>query len=110
MRKIKVWLLNKILKGLFNAVTENDILRYSNGKMYLGKNLLTDADRISITSGADNLKQMYVWQLLNTELKYLANKQMFEKSNSIDDIIFGKAMLYNLDLLEKKIDNLSKLK
>lgn len=109
---MKKRLLNFLLKHLFNAITEDDVLKYhkKNGKFYLGKNEVGGNRIISFRSQAITIKESTVWELLLKDMKLIANKKMYESSTTIDDVVFGKAMLYTLDVLDKKIDSLSKLK
>lgn len=57
---------------------------------------------------AEYIKNSVTFKLVTDDMKYLANKTMFEKSKSFDDMMFGKAMLYVIDILIKKIKNLAK--
>jgi len=109
MNHLKLKILNWCLSNLFNSITEEDILKF-NGKYFnVGDKVLPNADSYDIISGADGIKRSYVWQLLVKDMKYTANKMMYEKSKSADDMIFGKACLYIISVLENKLDNLSKI-
>lgn len=59
---------------------------------------------------ANALSQSRALKLILADLEYLANQTMFEKSKTFDDMLFGKAMLYNIDILRKKITNLESMK
>ena len=109
MNNLKLNILNWCLKHLFNSITEKDILKW-NGKGFIVDNkMLPDTDSYDIISGADAIKRSYVWQLLVKDMKNVSNKMLYEKSISTDDMIFGKACLYTIDVLENKLDNLSKI-
>jgi hypothetical protein len=109
MNNLKIKILNWCLKHLFNSITEDDVLRF-NGKVFIvGDKILPDTDSYDIISGADGIKNSYIWQLLVKDMKSGANKMMYEKSNSTDDMIFGKACLYVISVLESKLDNLAKI-
>ena len=110
MKNLKIKLINWCLKHLFNSVTSNDVLVWNGKAFIVGDKVLPDADAYDIISGADGIKRSYVWQLLVKDLKHTSNKMMYEKSQGEDDMIFGKACLYIIDLLEKKLDNLSNIK
>lgn len=107
---MKRWILNKILAHLFNAVTTDDILKYEAQTLTLNGQPVTNRMVDELRSGAETLKSMYVFQLLMKEMKHAANQRMYQHSKSDADIVFGKAMLYSIDVLEKKIINLSQLK
>jgi hypothetical protein len=106
---MKRWIQNKLLSYLFNAVTENDILKW-NGKVFIVRGKALDqmtAD--DIVNGAEVIKKMTTWELLVKDLQWTANDAIFNKSKTEADLIFPKAVLYTLDVMQKKLDNLSKL-
>ena len=47
--------------------------------------------------------------VLIESMQYSANDSLFNKSQTIDDMVFAKAMLYTLDVMEKKVENISQL-
>lgn len=75
--------------------------------MYRGRELSSE-DTESIRTEAEVLQNSRVLQLLLLDVEYLAQKLMFEKASSYDDMMFGKAILYTTDILKKKIKNLAK--
>ena len=111
MEPKKVKKLNdlQVLKNLFNAVTENDIL-VQNGKnlFYRGKPLSAEV-KAKLISDANLLKSMDLWNILLDCMRYEANKVLYETSKTPEDMIFGKAMLYALQIMEKKVENLSRI-
>jgi len=109
MNKIKIKLLNWIVRNLFNGITDDDILHHDGQILYLGKNQLSLKDVKEISNGAKVIKEMYTWQLISNELKRTANQIMYEKSKDIDDMIFGKVILYVIDVIDKKLDKLARL-
>jgi hypothetical protein len=56
------------------------------------------------------LKESPLFSQLLKDMKYSANYQMYNNSSKDDDIIFGKAVLWAVDIIEKKVDNILKLK
>ena len=112
MNRIKTKIANYILKHLFNTITANDILVYDlNDKTFqVADKVLPAGDKQDIISGARSIKNMYVWQMINKDMKYQSNKLIYEKSENTDDILFGKAILYSLDVIDKKLKNLSDIK
>lgn len=99
-----------LVKDLFHAVTTEHFLISRGPNMYLGGQLLNSGDKMELISGAQTLKQLMVWQVLMKEMKGVAGRRIIEESKTIEDIVFGKAMLYALDVLEKKIENLANLR
>jgi hypothetical protein len=110
LKNVKRRIANRLLKYLFNVVTEDDILIVKNGQFIVNGKLIDQMSRDDIISGADILKRMLVWQLLVKDLKWTANDAIFNKSKTEADLTFPKAILYCLDVIERKIENLSKLK
>lgn len=110
---MKKWLqkkfINYIVKDLFNGLTEKDILVQTedNGIMFKGKKL-DNSDVASLYRDAENIKKSTMWKLLTNDAKYQANKRMFEKSNSVEDMMAGKLMLYSIEILDNTLRKLSK--
>ena len=100
---------NQTLKALFNAVTEEDIL-VQRGKdlFYRGKPLPAEVKAKLITD-ANILKTMDLWNILCDCMIYEANKQMYNTSKTVDDLVFGKAMLLTIEIFRKKVINLAAL-
>lgn len=111
MNRIKVKVANYILKNLFNTITADDILVYNpNDKTFqVADKALPAGDRQDIISGARSIRNMYVWEMINKDMKYQSNKITYEKSENTDDMIFGKAILYSLDVIDKKLKSLSEI-
>jgi hypothetical protein len=110
MKQWKLWIAQWLFKHLFNAISEEDLLRYVNGKFYVGGKLMDKRSAGSIASQAKNIINAPVWTYLVKDIKFIANDRMYNKSTTVDDLIFGKAMLYNLDIMETKLTNLTKIK
>lgn len=103
-------ILNFITKHLFNGIIETDFLFYnkSNHKLYIKDKELSDRYTQSLYARAYKLKDDALLNLLTNEIKYIAQKKIYY-GNSQDDIMFGKAMLYNLDLLQNKINAMASM-
>lgn len=102
--------INLITKDLFNTVGEQDVISIEGKELFYKEKVLTDADKKSIISQAKTIQDMGLWKILVDELKYLSNRKMYFDSKTEEDILFAKAMLWTVDVMEKKIDKLSKLK
>ena len=101
--------LNLITKELFNNKKEKDCLRMVNGKLILNGKVLDVKQRDIIVSQAKEIKNMDLYQLLCNEMEYLANKKMYYDSTTLEDLQFGKAALWFIDIFKQKVDNLTKL-
>lgn len=104
-------LLNFILSDLFNAPTEDDMLRWDDAKKVLwdGNRMLSHNETLSLIEQARTLKRLDLVKLLMREMKRVGIKKMATESHSWEETQFGKAMLYFQDVLEKKIDNIANL-
>jgi hypothetical protein len=56
---------------------------------------------------ANELKTIPLWKDVLIEMDRVACIKMFQKSKTIDDIIFSKAMLYTTGVLRRKVELLS---
>lgn len=109
MSKLKVIIANYLLKHLFNTITADDILVYKDKAFQVAGKTLPVKDKQDIVSGARNIKRMFVWEMINKDIQFQANRMMYESSKNVDDMIFGKAILFTLDVISLKIDKLSKI-
>lgn len=101
--------INWLIKDLYNTIDKDDILRVEKGVVYY-KGKALDKDGIQILrENAETFKNSKIWRLLRNQVKYEANKKMFNESRVPADILFGKATLYALAIIEDKIKELSKL-
>jgi phage pi2 protein 07 len=92
-------ILNYILKNKLKALTEKDLINWAKSdeekqKMYI--------------SQASTIAKMQLYQDIMKHLKVVSQERMFAKSKSWEDMYFGKAMLYNVDLIEQFIETLRK--
>lgn len=108
-RRLRQIALNWLVKDLLRGITEEDILRTNKqgGIIYRGRPL-NEEEADNLQREAEVLQNSNLINLLLKDMEYLAQQQMFNKSLSMDDIMFGKAILYTTDILKKKINNLAK--
>jgi len=108
-KRIKIKMLNWLLSHLFNAVTEQDILTVVGNNMYYKNTLLSHQQRHGIIEEAKSIRGLALWNILLDELKNASNKKIYLSSTSIDDITFGKAGLWVIDIVEQKVKKLSEM-
>lgn len=108
-KKQKEEIVDEALKELFNAVTTNDFLFAKNGKLHIGNKELTKEQTESLKTQANTILHLELYELLIKQIQIAANRRMFEHSQSWEDMIFGKAVLYVADLMTKKLKHLSDL-
>jgi len=110
IKKIKMWLLNKVIEGLFKGVTTRNVIEFDSQKgALLNKETLTEQQKKIFAEEAKFIEKTETWKILTSTLRHNAHKTMFEKSTVLDDLFFAKAMLYNIDVQEKILAVLKKL-
>jgi len=101
-------LINWLARDLYNAVTEDDFLYVKGKNVILGKRVLSNQEVQELASGARALQQMEIWKALSNQIKFAANRRIYG-AKDYSGTYFGKAVLFEHAILEKKIDKLSKL-
>lgn len=108
-RKLLNYLIRHLTRNYLAALTEEDILTMSNRGWFLNKRKLSQEEIAELKDEAQALKDSVLWRLMMRDIKYSANVRMFEKGSIDGNNIFGRAMLYNLELLNSFIENCRKL-
>lgn len=98
MKKLKRLILNYILRNKLKALTLDDLIDWS--KMDKEK-------RKAYVEEAKAMNKMILFKDIIKHLKASSNEMMFTKAKSYNDMYFGKAMLYNVDLIEQFINTVS---
>lgn len=101
-QKVKEEFLNIVMSNLFCMATEPELLKE------LPK--LPQKDREILVSEAQAFLSMPLWKILIQDMKAVACRKMYQESKSWEEMLGGKFMLYTIEVLEKKIENLSKIK
>lgn len=94
-------LRNYLLKKVFLALAEEDVVPWNN---------LPIGEKDVLIAEAKLIRDSRLWERLTVSSKIGAQKLMFEKSKTIDDMVFGKALLYTIDMLDKRLKTISKFK
>lgn len=109
MKLLRRKLVQYFVKNLLVAITEDDVLFISGKDWLLNKRKLSAEEIIYLKEEAQSFSNSLLWKLMRNELRWLANKQMFDQLQKPEDMVFGKAMLYNLDKAKDFINNLKSL-
>jgi hypothetical protein len=98
-----------LVRDLFCALTDEDILtiKLDGSFSYKGKELTLE-QATDLQDDAKRFANSAIWKLLTDDAKYHANHLMYENSQDFGGMMFGKAMLYNLDILQKRLSQISK--
>ena len=106
-------ILNKLLAEKFNSIDPNQVI-------FVGANTAPPGEVVCRIAGkkintnqasqlrneAQMLKKMQLWKIITETLKNTARLKMFERSESFDDMKYGKSMLYSCDVMEQIVDKL----
>lgn len=103
-------LLNVIVSDLYNGITVDDVLQVKGPTHITYRDRQLDKEQIlQLKDSAATYVDSPLWVLLKEDVKYVANRKMFEKSGSFEEMQFGKAALWVVAVIEEKINQLSKL-
>lgn len=101
--------INFIAGHLFNTITEEDLLHYdSRGRMISRGIVMSKEAEDLLREQSVGLLNSTLWKHLKADLKHNAIQKSLHKSQSIDDVISGKLMLYLIDVIEARLYNISK--
>lgn len=101
--------INYITKALYNDVKKEDTLVLKDGKLHLNGLPVSPETLKSLANQAQTIQTFDIYKLLMDEMRVLANKKLYYDSKTEYDMLFAKAMLWTIDVLEKKLANISKL-
>lgn len=94
-QRIKNWLL----KHLLNAVISESVATYTKeGKLCVGGQEITPDEAQNLVAEIQFIEKTRFWEICQNTIKDQAHKSMFENAKTLDDLFWGKALLYNLDL------------
>lgn len=92
---------------LFNTIGKDDILQEVAGTWVVGNKPLNSGQRSLLISEAKNFLSTTLWRVLQVDIKFKANRSMFERAQSTNDIVAGKLWLYTLDCIKTRLESLA---
>ena len=96
-------ILTETVKDLYNTINSDDILKEKNDKwLYEGREL-TAPEVKNLKEYAENFVNSQLFKVLDKDLRYQANRRMFIDSQSNDDLIAGKLLLYLWDVVKTRL-------
>lgn len=102
--QLKRWIFKKLTKHLLPVVDMERVLTSDKkGNLYLNGVIIEAKKYSELEQEVTLFRNSALWDLLQNTLKHQAQVNMFEKSKTVDDILFAKAILYTLDVQEKII-------
>lgn len=77
-------------------------------QIYLGGNLVTEKELAELREEANYITRTKLWSIMTNTLADVARTKMFEEAENFDDMMWGKAILYAVDIQEKILKLLKK--
>lgn len=114
LRMIKRWVLSKLTEHLLASVQEKYVITTATAKdgrsYYLldGKTIPVEYLR-RLKQECSVLEESEIWKIFDNTLRSHAHKAMFVRSQTFEDVMVGKLMLYNLDIQKKIVNTLAKI-
>ena len=100
--------LNERVNDLFNTIGPEDILQVKDGVWTVQGKKMNEAQQKMLISEAQLFLDSGLWKTLKIDIKYRANKKMFEESKSTADLVGGKLWLYTLDCFTTRMKSIAK--
>lgn len=104
------FLRNLYLRHLFPTVASpHDIVtKNKNGDIFIGGQVLSKEELKTIKNQIDWLKKSDIYRILWDNTLETARRHIFDNSKNIDDLTWGKAMLYNKSIEEEIMNQILK--
>lgn len=102
-------LLTMAVRRLFNTVGPEDILKTdktSGQWTYAGKPVSKEEQAV-LQEQARGMLDSRLWKVLQTDLKYQANKRMYTESVDVSDIVAGKLLAFYIDIIHTRLKKLT---
>lgn len=111
MNKLKLWISQWAFRHLYKLVLPEEILRPDGtGRIYFRGKTLEKEEMSDLGEQARLIMKQPVFRMLMLEMTDVANRKIFHESKDTTDILAGKMALYTVDVLEKKLYNISKFR
>lgn len=98
MTRLKLRVINWCLKHLAKSITDKDVIPFER---------LNGNEKDALTFNAENMVTIPLWGRLLDEMDNHSREMMFAKSKNEFDMIFGKACLYVVDIMRRKVNKLA---
>lgn len=106
---LKLRLLNYALRHLFPVFKVEKVLTANKlGYLFLGGELLAPKQRESLKAQVRMVRNSQIWDIMSNTLKHQAQKLAFDDSQTLQDLLNAKMILYTISVQEniiKMIEN-----
>ena len=100
-------ILTVLVKRLFNTIEADDILREKNGQWICEGKVISENEKKLLIVEAKQLLNMKLWNVLQNDIKYQANRKMYLHAEDVMQLTAGKLWLYNLDAIKTRLKSIS---
>lgn len=104
--------LNAAVSKSFCFIKSSDLFRFDKrtGTYYAGKNELSIEEVKRLTSEAEMISKLELWKYLLMDLEYQASKRIYFDSQNVNDLTWGKLLIFTKDMLKTRISELKKIR
>lgn len=105
----RVKVLTYAVKKLFNTIDQDDILKENEfGQWQIEGKPINDTTKSLLIAEAKGLLKSKLWEVLQNDIKYQANKKMFLLAQNEEQLTAGKMFLYALDCINTRLKSMEK--
>jgi hypothetical protein len=110
MQYLKRKLITYLAKQLLPVITADEIIAFTNGKVFINKEEVTGPELSLLKIDAERFLDSRLYKLVNQYFAELMRKKMFLEGTDVTDIIFGKSCLYALSVQDTIYNSLKNAK
>lgn len=108
-KRVMQWTVNMLSKHLFKMVLEHEFLQAdAKGHMWYQGRMLSKDEIADLGEQARLITKQPLWGMLMLEMQHVAQKKMFYESKDAWDMTSGKLMLKVIEVMSKKLYNISR--
>jgi len=103
-----------LIEDVFNTITESDIIKIERSDSptkpdvwHYKDGALTQAQVNLLKKQAQSFRESELWKILSTELMWQATQKGLVKSQTAEDIVASKVLIYLIDVINSKLKSMS---
>jgi len=100
--------IDYLVKDLFVVIDERDLFYIKDGIAYFGGKEISIEDRERLRIDAERFHKSYLWNIISRRLKWEGTDKIANKSQTIEDIIGGKIILYITKVIDNTLDEIKR--
>lgn len=108
-KRLRSLIAEYLTKRLVKAVTDDQIITISGREWLHNRRRLSQEEILGLKEDASRFLDSPLWEYMKKDIEWQAWQRMGPKATVPEDLIFGKAMFYDLDLIRKYCERLKSL-